>query len=130
MKLLVVEDEPLLLEVIGKKLKNKKIQAFLADSAQKAFEFLSKETVLPDAIWLDYYLKGTNGLEFVTELKNNKKWANIPIIVVSNSASTEKVSNMLTLGVNKYLLKANFRIEDIVNEISNLIKKDDQNTCR
>jgi len=130
MKLLVVEDEPLLLEAIGKKLEKEKIETLLADSAKKGFEFLISEKKAPDAIWLDYYLKDLTGLDFVIELKKNKKWTNIPIIVVSNSASTEKVSSMLALGVNKYLLKANFRLEDIIKEISSLIKKNEQNTCR
>jgi len=125
MKLLVVEDEPLLLEAINQKLKKEKIETLLADTASKAFELLRKAEKLPDAIWLDYYLKGTTGLEFVTELKQNPVWVNIPVIVVSNSASTEKVQHMLTLGVNKYLLKANFRIEDIIKEIGDSIKKND-----
>jgi DNA-binding response OmpR family regulator len=130
MKLLVVEDEPILLEVIGKKLEKERIQVLLADSAKKGFEFLINEKEAPDAIWLDYYLKDFTGLDFVIELKKNHKWANIPIIVVSNSASTEKVNSMLALGVNKYLLKANFRLEDIIKEVSNLIKTNEQNTCR
>ena len=130
MKLLIIEDEPLLLEAISKKLEKEKIQTLLADSAKKGFEFLVSEKKLPDAIWLDYYLKDLTGLDFVIELKKNNKWANIPIIVVSNSASTEKVSSMLALGVDKYLLKANFRLEDIIEEISNLIKKNEKNTCR
>ena len=130
MKLLVVEDEPILLEVIGKKLEKERIQVLLADSAKKGFEFLISEKKLPDAIWLDYYLKDLTGLDFVIELKKNKRWTNIPIIVVSNSASTEKVNSMLALGVDKYLLKANFRLEDIIKEVSNLIKKNEQNTCR
>lgn len=128
MKLLVVEDEPLLLEAISEKLKKEKIQTILADTAPKAFKLLAAEKKVPDAIWLDYYLKGTTGLEFVVELKKNPKWVNIPIVVVSNSASTEKVQNMLTLGVNKYLLKANYRLQDILKEITDSIKND-QNTC-
>jgi len=130
MKLLVVEDEPMLLEAIGKKLEKEKIQVLLADSAKKGFKFLTSEKKLPDAIWLDYYLKDLTGLDFVIELKKNKKWADIPIIVVSNSASTEKVNSMLALGVNKYLLKANFRLEDIIKEVSNLIKTNEKDTCR
>jgi len=130
MKLLVVEDEPLLLEIIGKKLEKEKIQVLLADSAKKGFEFLVSEKKLPDVIWLDYYLKDLTGLDFVVELKKHKKWADIPVIVVSNSASTEKVNSMLALGVNKYLLKANFRLEDIIKEVNNLITKNEPNTCR
>lgn len=130
MKLLVVEDEPLLLEAIGRKLKKLKIEAFLADNDQSAFDFLTNEKKMPDAIWLDYYLKGTTGLEFMMKLKENEKWSNIPVVVVSNSASTEKVNNMLSLGVNKYLLKANFKLEDIIKEVTNSINQNEQNTCR
>ena len=130
MKLLVVEDEPLLLEIIGKKLEKEKIQVLLADSAKKGFEFLANEKKLPDAIWLDYYIKDITGLDFVIELKKHEKWADIPVIVVSNSASTEKVNSMLALGVDKYLLKANFRLEDIIKEVNDLITKNEPNTCR
>ena len=39
------------------------------------------------------------------KMRENKKWADIPVVVVSNSASPEKVHTMLALGAKKYLLK-------------------------
>jgi len=62
-----------------------------------------------------------NGLAFMQELKLNPKWENIPVVVVSNSASPEKVNNMLALGARKYILKAEYRVDEIIEMIKQLI---------
>jgi DNA-binding NarL/FixJ family response regulator len=55
------------------------------------------------------------------EIKNNPKWADIPVLVVSNSASPEKVHNMLGLGAKKYILKAEYRLDEIIAMIRDFI---------
>lgn len=120
-KVMVVEDEPLLLQAISKKLNLNGIEVLPFPSGQQAIEYLNKSEELPDAIWLDYYLKDINGLEFMHKVKDNPKWANIPVIVVSNSASPEKVDNMLALGAKKYLLKAQYRLDQIIDIIEGCI---------
>lgn len=119
--ILVVEDEPLLLEAIGKKLERENLQAELCKNGGEALTYLQKVEKLPDIIWLDYYLPDMNGLAFVAKLKENSKWKNIPVIVVSNSATTNKVNNMLALGIKKYILKAEYRLEDIVKLIRDFV---------
>lgn len=115
---LVIEDDHLLGEAILKKLEAEGMNGQLQVSAKDALTYLEKSE-LPNIIWLDYYLEDMNGLEFMGELKKNPKWQNIPVIVVSNSASGEKVSSMLALGVKKYMLKAENKLEDIVRELRN-----------
>ncbi|MBI4226496.1 response regulator [Candidatus Roizmanbacteria bacterium] len=117
LKVMVVEDEPLLLEAIGTKLTKEGIDAILCSGGKQAMDFLLNSEDLPDTVWLDYYLKDMDGLAFMGALKQNPKLQNIPVVVVSNSASTDKVSNMLALGVKKYLLKAEYRLDDIVKII-------------
>lgn len=119
---MVVEDEPLLLEAIGKKLENEHIDHKLFQNSNEALEYLKTAHKLPDAIWLDYYLKEMDGLTFMTKIRENNRLMNIPVIVVSNSASDDKVKNMLALGVKKYLLKAEYRLDDIVTVIRDFIK--------
>jgi CheY-like chemotaxis protein len=114
---LVIEDDHLLGEAITKKLSNEGMTATLQTSAKEALLYLSSVQEIPNIIWLDYYLEDMNGLEFMAELKKDQKLQNIPVIVVSNSASGDKVSSMLALGVKKYMLKAENRLEDIVSEI-------------
>jgi len=118
---MVVEDETLLLQAITKKLKFSNMDVLSCASGQQAVDYLNNLDELPDAIWLDYYLKDMNGLAFMQELKGNPKWMNIPVIVVSNSASPEKVHNMLALGARKYILKAEYRLDEIIGMIREFI---------
>ena len=120
--IMVVEDEVLLLQAITKKLKLSGMDVLSCASGQQAIDYLNNLDELPDAVWLDYYLKDMNGLAFMQELKKSPRWSNIPVLVVSNSASPEKVHNMLTLGAKRYILKAEYRLDEIIAMILEFIK--------
>jgi CheY-like chemotaxis protein len=128
--IMVVEDETLLLQAITKKIKLSGVDVLSCASGQQAIDYLGSLEELPDAIWLDYYLKDMNGLAFMQQLKENPKWTNIPVLVVSNSASPEKVTNMLGLGAKKYILKAEYRLDEIIEMIKEFIKEPSQPTSR
>lgn len=119
--IMVVEDENLLLQAITKKLKLSGMDVLSCASGQQAVDYLENLDELPDAVWLDYYLKDMNGLAFMQTLKANPAWENIPVLVVSNSASPDKVSNMLGLGAKKYILKAEYRLDEIIQMIKDFI---------
>jgi CheY-like chemotaxis protein len=118
---MVVEDEEMLLRAIEKKLQMVGKTVIACASGQKAIEELKNASKLPDIIWLDYYLKDMNGLEFMSYLKTEAKWADIPVMVVSNSASPEKVSNMEAMGVKKYILKAESRLDKLVGTVDEVV---------
>ena len=122
-KIMVVEDENLLLQAIAKKLEVNKIETVSCLSGEQAIDYLKSIPEVPDAIWLDYHLKDMDGLAFLKMIKDNPKWKNIPVIVVSNSASPDKVQNMLALGADKYMLKAQYRLDKIIEETKKFIKK-------
>jgi len=117
LKVMVVEDEELLLKVIEKKLIDVGMDVNGFKSGEESIKSLEDDTNLPDVIWLDYHLRGMDGLEFVLDIKMNKKLAGIPIVVVSNSANDSTVSKLLEAGANKYLLKAQNRLEDVIDII-------------
>jgi two-component system, chemotaxis family, chemotaxis protein CheY len=119
--IMVVEDETLLLQAITKKLKLSGMDVLSCASGQQAIDYLKNLDELPDAVWLDYYLKDMNGLAFMQELKGKPEWSVLPVIVVSNSASPDKVSNMLALGARKYILKAEYRLDEIIGMIRDFI---------
>jgi len=120
-KIMIVEDENLLLLAVKKKLDHESVESVSCASAEQALDYLTSFPELPDAIWLDYHLKGMNGLMFMEKLKENPKWATIPVFVVSNSASPDKVDAMLALGAKKYMLKAEHRLDEIIKEIKTFI---------
>lgn len=123
---LVVEDERPLAEAIKIKLEKTGFTVVSARSVVQALDYL-KDQVHIDAIWLDHYLLGQeNGLDLVTQVKeDDSKWKNIPIFVVSNTATAEKVQSYLRLGVNKYYTKSNFRLDDIIKDIEDFLNGDE-----
>lgn len=123
---LVIEDEDLLLNAIVRKLEMNQINTISCKSGRVGIEILTKVKKFPDAIWLDYYLKDMNGLDFVNALKAHSEWPAIPIVVVSNSANPTKVTNMLALGVKKYYLKAQNRLDDLVASVKELIEEENK----
>ena len=117
---MVIEDEHLLLKAIERKLRLNNLNVIACESGTQAIENLNKKTAPPDAIWLDYYLGDTTGIEFMKKLRQNAKWTDIPVLVISNSANPEKVSAMMALGAKDYLLKANYRLDTLVSKIQSL----------
>lgn len=122
--ILIVEDERPLLAVIKKKLESSGFDTLTARSVEQAKEYLDQAEKV-NVIWLDHYLLGReNGLDFVTELKmEDSKYREIPVFVVSNTATQEKVVSYLQLGVNKYYTKADHRLDDIVADIKDFLEK-------
>lgn len=120
--IMIVEDEELLLQVIAKKLTLNGFETISCASAEQALEYLENIDKNPHGIWLDYHLKGMDGLHFIKRLKDNEKWADIPIIIVSNSANDATVKEVLALGANKYMLKAKYRLEEIIEVLKEVIQ--------
>lgn len=115
---LVVEDERPLSDAIKSKLEKSGFGVVTARSVEQAMAYFS-EAVKIDAIWLDHYLLGSeSGLDFVAKIKqDDSAWKKIPIFVVSNTASADKVQSYLRLGVNKYYTKSDHKLEEIINDI-------------
>jgi len=120
---LIVEDERPLLEVIKTKLETEGFNTVTAKSTSQAIEHLKKGVAI-DLIWLDHYLFGkATGLDFVAKIKKSgSAWKNVPIFVISNTVSPEKVLEYLKLGIEKCYTKVDFRLDQIVADIKNLLK--------
>ncbi len=137
--ILVIEDEISLLKAIKIKLGKSNFRVITSRSVERAFSTPIKKVTLSsvevalkhleelervDAIWLDHDLLGEeDGLDFVTKFKaNGGKWTKVPIFVVSNTASSDLVKTYAKLGVNKYYMKAEHRLENIIKEISSTLE--------
>lgn len=138
-RILVIEDERALLNVINTKLEKSGFdvlsarsvdQVFSSGLEKKDFEDISIRTITQaldylshlktiDAIWLDHNLLGKeNGLDLVVKLKaNGGRWTKVPIFVVSNSENPETIQSYLELGKSKYYIKSNHRLDEIISDI-------------
>ena len=93
-----------------------------ARTVEQGLNYLEDVDVI-DVIWLDHYLLGNEtGLDLVMKLKNpTNKWSKIPIFVVSNTASSTNVQSYIRLGVSKYCVKAEHRLDGIVRDIKSFL---------
>jgi two-component system, OmpR family, phosphate regulon response regulator PhoB len=121
--ILVVEDEKPLMDAVKKKLDLGGFDVVTARSVDQALSYL-KDLEQVDLVWLDHYLIGKeNGLDLVAKMKSDgSKWKKIPIFVVSNTATPDKVQSYLHLGIDKYFTKADYRLDDIIKDINIILK--------
>jgi two-component system, chemotaxis family, sensor kinase CheA len=121
--ILIVEDELPLQKAIRIKLEKSNFEVVTARSVAQALNHL-KDVEIVDAIWLDHYLLGKEtGLDFVAKIKQHSDFKNIPVFIVSNTATPDKAKLYLHLGVEKYYMKSDFRLDQIIEDIKNNLKK-------
>ncbi len=115
---LVMEDEKSLLSAIKKKLELNDFSVVTARSVDEALKRLA-ETGSINLIWLDHYLLGKdNGFDFMAKIRRgSKRYKHIPVFVVTNTASHEKVQLYKQLGIGKYYTKADYRLDHIISDI-------------
>lgn len=102
MKLLFVEDEDDLIEIISDTLDKLDTNYLTAKNGEEALKLVEKNPDL-SMIITDINMPVMNGLEMIEELK--QKNINLPIIVMSAHTELEYINKAKELGVNDYLLK-------------------------
>lgn len=114
---LIIEDERPLLEIVQIKLESGGFDVVTARSVGQALQFL-REIPAIDAVWLDHYLLGIeDGLDFVKKVKGIEEKKELPIFVVSNSASEDTRAEYINLGVSKYYVKSDHSLDQIIKDM-------------
>ncbi|MDD4412575.1 MAG: response regulator [Patescibacteria group bacterium] len=91
---------------------------FEVESANDGEELLKMlETKKPDLILLDLIMPIKNGFETLEEIKNNPKYKNIPVIVVSNLGQESDVSKTMKLGAVDYLIKSDYSLKEMIDKV-------------
>lgn len=123
MKILIVEDDKFLSELISTKLAKEGYEVSIALDGETGLDKAIKEK--PDIVLLDILLPGISGFEVLEKLKKHEDAAvkNIPVLILSNFGQESKVQQGLSLGAVDYLVKANFTTGEIVEKIRSITKK-------
>jgi Response regulators consisting of a CheY-like receiver domain and a winged-helix DNA-binding domain len=118
-KILIVEDDKFLRELIAKKLKNEGFDVVEAVDGEEGLKKIKEER--PDLVLLDLILPGIDGFEVLARVKEDPNLAQIPVIILSNLGQREEVERGLKLGARDYLIKAHFTPGEIVEKIKNIL---------
>ncbi|NQV88474.1 MAG: response regulator [Parcubacteria group bacterium] len=121
-KVLWVEDDQFLGELISKKLISSGCATTYASSGEKALEELAKNT--PDVVLLDIMLPGgIDGFAILEKMRANPAQKDVPVILFSNLNSKEDVQKGMKLGASRFLIKATLVPDEIVTEIESVLNE-------
>ncbi len=120
-KILWVEDDKFLSDVVTRKLSTEGCKLSHATSGEEAFASVEQER--PDIILLDILLSGMDGFEILKKLKENDKVKDVPVILLSNLGQKSDIDKGKELGAEKFLIKASMNLDEIVMEIKRTLQK-------
>ena len=89
---------------------------------KEALDFLNSPMSSPDVILLDVNMPLLNGFDCLREIQKSPRLRNIPVFMISTSASPKDVSLAMELGARKFLTKPNsyseicLMVGDIIEE--------------
>ncbi|MDE1207617.1 response regulator [Tenacibaculum larymnensis] len=89
-----------------------------ANNGKEALSLLEKD--LPNIILLDLNMPDTNGIEFLSILKNDEKLKHIPTIVLTTSDNDKDITECYRLGIAGYVLKP-LKYQDYEKKIGTII---------
>ncbi len=120
-RILIVEDDDFLRSLAVTKLQ---AEGFAMEIAATGDEGVSKIMALPpDLVILDLMLPNVSGFDVLQKIRENEATKKLKVIVFSNLGEESDIKKCLDLGVSEYLVKANFTLDELAEEIKAIIGK-------
>jgi two-component system alkaline phosphatase synthesis response regulator PhoP len=109
---LVVEDEHPLRKVLSEKFTE---EGFRVSNARNGLEGLVKAAKEhPDMILLDIVMPKMDGITMLSKLRKTRWGKNAEVVLLTNLSDTSKVAAGFTRGVYSYLVKSDWKLNDVV----------------
>lgn len=119
-RILVVEDDSNIEQLVSFKLKNSGFEVFNANNGIKALEFLKTNTV--DLIVTDMMMPVMDGRELVMQLKKDPALRDIPTIMLTSRSLEKEIIDAFSLGVDDYVKKP-FSPQELVARIRTVLMR-------
>lgn len=121
-KILIVEDELYLLDVLCDKFKREGFKVYKAQNGKSGMDAALKHK--PDLILLDIVMPLVDGVTMIKQLRQNKQTESMPVIIISNLSEVEKITHVLGAkkGVIEYLVKSHWSLEGVVKKVKETLQ--------
>jgi len=118
--ILFIEDESALQKAFGDILTQDKYKVISALNGEIGLRLAKSEK--PDLILLDLILPNMHGFEVLKKLRQDPKTEKIPVIILTNLEKMEDVDKAIELGAKTYLVKTQYRIEEVMDKIKKTLE--------
>jgi len=121
-KLIIIEDEETLLNLLEKKLNQEGYEVDIARDGKEGLEKIRRNK--PDLILLDIVMSKMGGFEVMETLRKDEELKKIPIIIISNSGQPVELDRAKELGVVDWLIKTDFDPQEVVDKVKKQFNKE------
>jgi len=118
-KILLVEDDPLLVKMYTAKFTKEGFQVISAQDGEAGLNLALKGDV--NIIILDVMMPKLSGIDLLTKLRQDPRGKDIPVLMLTNLTQEEEAQKALSLGAKEYLIKANLTPSQVVERVKKYI---------
>jgi len=121
MKILVVDDEGIVLDSCRRVLEEDGFDVLLVTSADKAISAIEDEE--PSVLLMDVKMPLRDGMDLMREVK--ERWPSIPIIVMSGYHTTETIEEANKMGASAFINKP-FTPDELLETVQKVVQKEER----
>ncbi len=118
--ILIVDDEPDILNLVKRFILREKYDVLTAESGEEALGKISKHKV--DLMILDINLPGIDGWEVCRKVRSSPTYNALPIIMLTIRSSDENKTKGYSIGADEYMSKP-FTRKELVTRIKTVLKR-------
>ncbi len=112
-RILIVEDEMAMRHALAEKFKNSGFVVFTAQDGEEGLALADKEK--PDLVMLDILMPKMDGISLSKKIRESSAWGkDVPIVMLTNLSDPDSVSEVAGYGVFDFLVKTDWKLEDVV----------------
>ena len=119
-RILLVDDEPDIVETVSFMLQSRNYQVSIASGGQEGIEKARAEH--PDLLLLDIMMPDIDGYDVCMKLKADKETKDIPIIMLTAKGESEAVLKSHSLGADDYVVKP-FSLPTLLSKLKKFLDK-------
>ncbi|MCG8393572.1 MAG: phosphate regulon transcriptional regulator PhoB [Pseudomonadales bacterium] len=119
-RILIVDDEPAIREMVAVALELADFDVLEAENAQRGHEIIVDER--PDLVLLDWMLPSVTGIELARRLKRDEATTEVPIIMLTAKSEEDNKIQGLDVGADDYITKP-FSTRELISRIKAVLRR-------
>jgi CheY-like chemotaxis protein len=113
---LIVEDEQSMQRALKSKLEHAGYAVHTAVDGEEALASLRASK--PDLVLLDLIMPKVDGISVLRQMKADDQLRPVPVVILTNLSSGDKVAEAMQLGTFDFLVKANYSLDDVLKKVA------------
>ena len=113
---LIVEDEQSMQRALKSKLEHAGYAVHTAVDGEEALASL--RGTKPDLVLLDLIMPKVDGISVLRQMKADDGLRSVPVVILTNLSSGDKVAEAMQLGTFDFLVKANYSLDDVLKKVA------------